>query len=109
MTSLVRRNCHLLILAGLSIAGCSHEPRLYDVSGSVTFDGQPIPYAFTLVIDEYRGWKRISPNGAPAGHRASFTFFPDRDLAVIILSNLASFPPGKAMAVADLYEIHGCC
>src|SRR5207253_625702 len=50
MTSLLRSLGCLVILAGLSLAGCSHQPRLYDVSGSVTFDGQPIPEGDLLFI-----------------------------------------------------------
>ncbi|MCA9055738.1 MAG: hypothetical protein KDA75_17990 [Planctomycetaceae bacterium] len=36
----------LLLLAGFSIMGCggSDEPTLYQLSGEVEFDGQPIPY-----------------------------------------------------------------
>ena len=40
----------LAILAGLLLAGCSHQPRLYEVTGSVTFDGQPIPEGDLLFV-----------------------------------------------------------
>jgi CubicO group peptidase (beta-lactamase class C family) len=65
--------------------------------------GQQIGYAFALMVDEHRGMKRIGHAGALAGYRAYLGFFPDQDLGVIILSNLASFPPGKAMQLADLF------
>ena len=42
MTSLGRIGLCLGILASLLIAGCSREPRLYLVSGSVSLDGQPV-------------------------------------------------------------------
>ncbi len=66
-------------------------------------NGQQINYAFALMVDEHRGLKRTGHAGALAGYRAYLSFFPDQDLGVIILSNLASFPPGKAIQLADLY------
>jgi uncharacterized protein (TIGR03067 family) len=65
--------------------------------------GQPINYAFALHVDEHRGMRRIGHTGSLAGYRAYLGFFPDQDLGVIVLSNLASFPPGKAMQLADLF------
>ena len=50
MTSILRWGWPLPILAGLCIAGCSHEPRLHPVSGSITFEGQPIPDGDILFI-----------------------------------------------------------
>ena len=44
------------------------------------------------------GMKRIGHTGRLAGYRAYAGLFPDQDLGVIVLSNLASFPPGKADA-----------
>ena len=65
--------------------------------------GQPITYASALMVDEYRGHKRVGHTGSLAGYRAYLGFFPDQDLGVIVLSNLASFPPGKAMELAELF------
>jgi len=65
--------------------------------------GQAITYAFALTVDEYRGHKRVGHTGSLAGYRAYLGLFPDQDLGVIVLSNLASFPPGKAMELADLF------
>jgi CubicO group peptidase (beta-lactamase class C family) len=64
---------------------------------------EPIRYAFALMVDEHRGLKRIGHTGSLAGYRAYLGWFPDQDLGVIVLSNLASFPPGKAMEVAGLF------
>jgi hypothetical protein len=50
MTLLLRCELRLTVMAGLVIAGCSHEPRLHPVSGSVTFDGQPISDGDILFI-----------------------------------------------------------
>jgi CubicO group peptidase (beta-lactamase class C family) len=65
--------------------------------------GEKIKYAFALFVDEHRGLKRIGHTGSLAGYRAYVGLFPDQDLGVIVLSNLASFPPGKAMQLADLF------
>ena len=43
LTSFERRGLRSAILASLFIVGCSGKPRLYPVSGSVSFDGQPVP------------------------------------------------------------------
>jgi CubicO group peptidase (beta-lactamase class C family) len=66
-------------------------------------NGQAITYAFALMVDEYRGRKRVGHTGSLAGYRAYLGFFPDEDLGMIVLCNLASFPPGKAMELADLF------
>jgi CubicO group peptidase (beta-lactamase class C family) len=67
-------------------------------------DGEPLDYACGLVVDEYRGLRRIGHSGGDAGYRSYVGRFPDQDLGVIVLSNLASFDPeGRAMDVARLY------
>jgi hypothetical protein len=66
-------------------------------------NGQSITYAFALMVDEYRGQKRVGHTGSLAGYRAYLGLFPKQDVGVIMLSNLASFPPGKAMELADLF------
>ena len=66
--------------------------------------GAALDYASGLSIDDYRGLRRIGHNGADAGFRSYIGRFPDQDLGVIVLSNLASFDPeGMAMRVAELY------
>jgi len=66
--------------------------------------GEPLDYACGLVVDEYRGLRRIGHSGGDAGYRSYVGRFPDQDLGVIVLSNLASFDPiGRAMDVARLY------
>jgi CubicO group peptidase (beta-lactamase class C family) len=67
--------------------------------------GRPLNYAFAVMVDSHRGLKRIGHTGSLAGYRAYVGFFPDQDLGVIVLSNLASFPPGKAMQLADLFLV----
>jgi CubicO group peptidase (beta-lactamase class C family) len=67
-------------------------------------NGDVIDYACGLSVDEYRGLRRIGHGGADAGYRSYVGWFPDQDLGVIVLSNLASFDAaGRAMDVARLY------
>ena len=66
--------------------------------------GELLDYACGLVVDEYRGLRRIGHSGADAGYRSYVGRFPDQDLGVVVLSNLASFDPmGRAMDVARPY------
>lgn len=50
MTSLLRSAYYVVILASLSLAGCSRQPQLHEVSGLVTFDGQSIPEGDLLFV-----------------------------------------------------------
>ncbi len=54
-------------------------------------NGDTLDYAFGLVIDLYRGVRRIRHTGASAGYRAIFTYFPDQDLGMVMKSNFAGF------------------
>ena len=70
----------------------------------VLSNGQKINYAFGLSVDQYRGLKTIGHGGADAGYRSSVLRFPDQRFAVVVLSNLSNFNPGRlAQQVADLY------
>jgi CubicO group peptidase (beta-lactamase class C family) len=67
-------------------------------------NGEPIDYAFGLVIDHYQGLRIVHHGGAIGGYAAFIGFFPDRDLGIVILSNFSGADPrGKALAVADLW------
>jgi hypothetical protein len=50
-------SCLCLLLVTILLAGCAKPgPQLYDVSGSITFDGQPIPKGTVLFQpDESKG------------------------------------------------------
>ena len=66
--------------------------------------GEKLTYARGLVVEEYRGLRRVSHGGAWAGFRAQLMRFPDPKLSVITLCNLASADTtGLAQGVADLY------
>ncbi|UCF79168.1 MAG: beta-lactamase family protein, partial [Candidatus Eiseniibacteriota bacterium] len=58
-------------------------------------NGDTLSYAYGLIINEYRGLKRISHEGSIAGFRSCVARFPDQALAVIVLSNVASTDIGR--------------
>ena len=66
-------------------------------------DGKPISYALGLVVDTYRGLRRVSHGGSWAGFRAQLTRFPEQHTAISVLCNLASAGPSQlAQRVADI-------
>ncbi|MGH7560622.1 MAG: serine hydrolase domain-containing protein [Gemmatimonadales bacterium] len=66
-------------------------------------DGRAIDYGLGLVIDTYRGLRRVSHGGAWAGFRAELLRFPEARTSVICLCNLSSSgPTGLARRVADI-------
>ena len=66
--------------------------------------GEKLDYALGLVVDEYRGLKRVSHGGSWAGYRAQLMRFPDERLSVICLCNLAtSNPSSLARKVSEIY------
>ena len=67
-------------------------------------DGTTIDYAFGLEIGLYRGLRTVSHGGSWAGYRSELLRFPERNLSVICLCNLASMmPEALARRVADIY------
>jgi len=53
-------------------------------------DGKEIGYARGLMLDTWRGLKRVSHDGAWAGYRAELMRFPEQKTSVIVLCNLGS-------------------
>ena len=67
-------------------------------------NGEQIPYALGVVIRQYKGLARIGHDGADAGFRSSLIRFPDQNLSIVVLCNLATMSPGKLAAeIADIY------
>jgi CubicO group peptidase (beta-lactamase class C family) len=67
-------------------------------------DGKEIDYAYALVVDEYRGLRRVSHGGSWVGFRAQLTRYPEQRLSVAVLCNLGTASPGTlARRVADIY------
>ena len=66
--------------------------------------GQQIAYAAGLVIGKYHGVPVVQHGGGTAGYRGFLTRFPDQDLGVAVMCNVAGVNPGAlAYEVADLY------
>jgi CubicO group peptidase (beta-lactamase class C family) len=67
-------------------------------------NGDSIQYGSGLFIDKYKGLQRIFHDGNDAGFQTFLGYFPEKDLGIIVLSNLLSEnPTGKAMRIADIY------
>jgi CubicO group peptidase (beta-lactamase class C family) len=68
-----------------------------------TTEGKSLDYALGLVVDEYRGLRRVHHGGAFVGYRAQLTRFPTERTSIAVLCNLASTNPTRlALAVADV-------
>lgn len=50
-------------------------------------DGTPIGYGFGLHPGASLGYETIGHGGATAGYRSEFTYFPEKELAVVFLQN----------------------
>lgn len=67
-------------------------------------DGTRINYGGGLRLDEYRGLKLISHDGADVGFRSDALLFPDQRLAIVALCNGATTEPASiTRAIADIY------
>ena len=67
-------------------------------------DGEKVDYALGLAIGKFRGLRTVSHGGADAGYRSYVVWFPDQQLGVAVVSNLATFNTGGiANRVAEVY------
>jgi CubicO group peptidase (beta-lactamase class C family) len=67
-------------------------------------NGQEIPYARGIVVEEYKGLKVIGHSGGDAGFRSDMIYFPGEKFGVAVFSNLGSFAPGSlTRQIADIY------
>jgi hypothetical protein len=67
-------------------------------------NGKKLDYAFGLVINEYKGLKRVSHGGGFVGFRAQMARFPEQKFTVTCLANLGTINPSKlCLQVADIY------
>ncbi len=68
-------------------------------------DGGTFPYGFGWGIDQQRGFRRIGHGGSWQGFRTSIERYPDFNLTVVVLSNLAQAEPESiAEGVAGIVE-----
>jgi CubicO group peptidase (beta-lactamase class C family) len=66
--------------------------------------GKEINYALGISVDDYKGHKMYSHNGADAGYRTAVNIFPDLKMGVIVFSNLGDTDPyGKAAQLSNLF------
>jgi CubicO group peptidase (beta-lactamase class C family) len=66
-------------------------------------DGDTTDYALGLSIGVFAGARTISHSGAYGGYRTTFMRFPDNDLSVITLCNVAGAPQTLAQQVASIF------
>jgi CubicO group peptidase (beta-lactamase class C family) len=70
----------------------------------VLTDGTKIDYGLGLFLGKYRGLPTVYHGGADAGYRSDVLWFPEQQLGVAVVSNLASFNPDRlAKRVAEIY------
>jgi CubicO group peptidase (beta-lactamase class C family) len=68
-------------------------------------DGGTYPYGFGWSLDQQRGFPRIGHTGSWQGFKASIQRYPEQNLTVIALANLAEARPEPiTLAVAGLIE-----
>lgn len=68
-------------------------------------NGGTYPYGFGWNLTQQRGYRRIGHSGAWLGFQATIQRYPDFDITVIVLANLAQAKPeGIALGIAGLLE-----
>jgi hypothetical protein len=67
-------------------------------------DGEPLDYAFGLVLEEYRGLDTVDHSGADAGYRADMTRFPEQHFSAAVLCNSAD--TSSASLVRKVADVH---
>lgn len=84
------------------IGGKDAIDQMYELG--ITNSGDTLEYAFALRIDTYKGYKRIGHSGSDAGYRSYTIRFPERNLGLIVFSNVSDFNSQlMTMKVADIF------
>jgi len=66
-------------------------------------DGETIGYALGVSVGQYRGAATVGHGGADAGFRSNVMWFPEHQMGIAVLSNLASANPAlRARQIADV-------
>lgn len=61
-------------------------------------------YAFGIILDDYKGKKRIQHGGSVGGFRAFICAFPEEKLDIVVLANSPDFPVGQISSeIADIF------
>ncbi|HKP30989.1 MAG TPA: serine hydrolase [Gemmatimonadales bacterium] len=64
----------------------------------------PMNYAFGLMVDTWRGLRRVHHGGALAGFRSEIMRFPDQHFSALVMCNLAQVnPQALAERIAEVY------
>jgi len=50
-------------------------------------DGAEVGYSYGLIVDSFRGLKRVQKNGSWGGFRSAFQYYPEQSFGVVVLSN----------------------
>ena len=67
-----------------------------------------VAYGFGWFLDPYQGHRRMWHYGETIGFLTSIQYFPDDDLAVVVLCNRTDLKPGeRALKIADLFFAGG--
>lgn len=69
----------------------------------VLADGDTTGYGLGLFVGEQRGLRRVQHGGADVAHRSSFSYYPEIDAGVIVLSNNASFSGRIPVELAEAF------
>lgn len=65
--------------------------------------GDTIPYAHGLSIGDHRGLRTVGHGGADAGFRTQAIWYPEANVGVVVLTNVANGNPvGRARQVAEI-------
>ena len=65
--------------------------------------GDTTSYGFGLFIDEFRGQRRFQHGGADTAHRSTFSYLPDHNSGMIILSNFPGVPGNAGAKIAEAF------
>jgi CubicO group peptidase (beta-lactamase class C family) len=67
-------------------------------------NGEEIDYGFGWRLDSYKGHDRVAHGGSWVGFRTAISRYPDSELTIVVLSNLASYDPvAVSDQVTDIY------
>ncbi len=84
------------------VVGDAAFVRLQQQAGTFN-DGRPHGYAFGLMLEKHNGLPEVAHSGSTAGYSAFLTRFPERQLSVAVLCNVATDATKLAHDVADVY------
>ena len=66
-------------------------------------NGDTIPYAHGVIFGEHRGLRTIGHSGGDAGFRTQVNWYPEANVGVVVLTNVANGNPGgRARQVAEV-------